>query len=40
MQGAQKVAAGMDHTCAISKDGRLKCWGSNDMGESDVPPER
>lgn len=30
----------MDHTCAISLEGRLKCWGSNDMGEADVPKER
>jgi len=31
--GAQQVATGYSHTCAILLDGTLKCWGSNQSGE-------
>jgi len=29
----KSVAVGIDHTCAIDKDDRLWCWGSNDQGQ-------
>jgi cysteine-rich repeat protein len=30
---ATAIAAGNDHTCALLKDGSVKCWGENDYGE-------
>jgi alpha-tubulin suppressor-like RCC1 family protein len=30
---AVDVAAGTDHTCAVTSDNRLFCWGRNDEGE-------
>lgn len=32
---ARRVAAGDFHTCAITADGKLHCFGSNDHGASD-----
>jgi len=31
--GAQEVAAGYFHTCAVVAQGSIKCWGYNDRGE-------
>jgi alpha-tubulin suppressor-like RCC1 family protein len=31
---AINVAAGASHTCAVDRIGTLRCWGSNDRGES------
>jgi len=32
------VAAGGDHTCAITLDGELVCWGHNGLNQLEVPP--
>lgn len=32
----RQIAAGLEHTCAILTDGRLKCWGSNSRGQLGV----
>jgi alpha-tubulin suppressor-like RCC1 family protein len=32
LAGVSSVAAGHDHTCAITGDGRLHCWGDNRDG--------
>jgi alpha-tubulin suppressor-like RCC1 family protein len=29
----KKLALGTDHSCALIKDGTVKCWGSNDRGQ-------
>lgn len=31
------VSAGIWHTCAIRTDGRLGCWGDNELGQLDAP---
>jgi alpha-tubulin suppressor-like RCC1 family protein len=31
--GGQQVAAGYDHACAVQVDGRVVCWGSNNLGQ-------
>jgi alpha-tubulin suppressor-like RCC1 family protein len=31
--GPQKLVLGNQHTCAISADGRIKCWGSDRQGQ-------
>jgi alpha-tubulin suppressor-like RCC1 family protein len=28
-----KVVAGLDHTCALARSGRLYCWGGNNLGQ-------
>ena len=30
---AEKLALGMDHTCALLDDGCVKCWGAGDSGQ-------
>ena len=30
---AAQVSAGIDHSCAMSLDGRGRCWGRNDTGQ-------
>lgn len=34
-----QVFVGSNHSCAVSTDGDLKCWGSNEFGECGVPIE-
>ena len=31
------IAAGERHSCALNSIGSIKCWGSNEFGESDPP---
>jgi len=33
IEGAVALAAGDDHTCAILRDGSLRCWGDGFLGE-------
>ena len=35
---AQAVAVGGDHSCALTVDGQVYCWGSNDAGEAGGSP--
>lgn len=32
-EGVAAVAAGDEHTCALMTEGRMKCWGYNDLGQ-------
>ena len=32
------AAAGSTHTCAVLKDGSVRCWGSNAFGQLGVDP--
>mgnify|MGYP003328822184 CR=1 FL=1 len=34
----KRVAVGGNHTCAITADGCLFCFGSNEYSQCDVPP--
>jgi alpha-tubulin suppressor-like RCC1 family protein len=31
--GAKAVAVGLDHSCALLKNGSVVCWGSNQLGQ-------
>lgn len=31
--GVTAIAAGASHTCALSRDGKLRCWGENSSGQ-------
>ncbi|MXX81506.1 MAG: hypothetical protein F4Y69_10845 [Chloroflexi bacterium] len=32
-----QVATGDNHTCAVTTEGEVHCWGSNSHGQSDIP---
>lgn len=36
--GVAKMAAGLNHSCAISTAGALSCWGDNSMGQRGAAP--
>ena len=33
-----QISTNERHTCAITTDGEVECWGFNDLGQLDVPP--
>lgn len=33
------VAAAIAHTCGLRLDGTVACWGNNDYGQTDAPPD-
>ena len=35
-----EVSTSETHTCALRESGEVLCWGANDQGQTDVPPER
>jgi alpha-tubulin suppressor-like RCC1 family protein len=37
LENVVAVSAGWLHTAAITRDGRVICWGKNDVGQCDVP---
>ena len=32
-----RVTAGAQHACGMTTDGKVRCWGNNDHGQTDVP---
>ncbi len=34
----QTIACSL-HTCVITSEGRVVCWGDNEHGQCDVPPD-
>ena len=36
--GSVAIAAGRTHSCAITTDRAIDCWGNNDNGQTDAPP--
>lgn len=36
---AGQLAVGVDHACAIHRNGTLICWGRNDLGQAELPPD-
>jgi alpha-tubulin suppressor-like RCC1 family protein len=36
-RGELRLTIGVDHACGLFPDGRLRCWGSNAEGQSDLP---
>ena len=35
--GREVLTTGSDHSCAVTAEGSLECWGSNEFGQSDPP---
>lgn len=33
----EQVAAGNLHTCAVTTEGEVYCWGDNDLGQAEIP---
>jgi alpha-tubulin suppressor-like RCC1 family protein len=33
LRGARSIALGQEHTCAVTHDGTLRCWGDGDRGK-------
>ncbi|MDH3755869.1 MAG: RCC1 domain-containing protein, partial [Acidimicrobiia bacterium] len=37
---SDRVGAGFDHSCAVSRTGTVRCWGSNRFGSARLRPHR
>ena len=37
VQSAQLLALGSNHSCALTVDGTVECWGSHEFGQTDAP---